>query len=748
MTIQYEPRQQQGQRQHQGNSTPASIEAPPLEQYAKETIDFGEMLQVAYRRRWLILIGLLVVFILGMAKTLMEKPVFEAGSSILVTSDAAMSMNALVDLQSMLQARSVDTQVEILRSPDLLEKAYAKLPEDVRLKGFGSDVYPGGVKVSSTKNTDIITITVRSQDPQAAADFANSVAETYMEQDLENNKRETGLARAYVERQLKKVEQDFKDANGDLARYKSRTGLVAPDVQLGKFAENLADLQMQLDHTQADAAASTQSLTAIRDELKRMMSNGADGRIETESTFTKNPRVMSVLDDLSELTRKKSALLQDFMPQSPEVLAVDAQITDAQNRLKEQAKSDMLQTSRTVTRPSSVDGVIIQYANTLADLVANTTRVTTYRNEIALRQEELRKLPTSEKRLTELLLNVELQKNAVSLLDTKYQTLLISEEATLPNVRIVAHARPTTVPISPRIKLSGILYFLLGALFGLGLAILAEWIDNRIHDQETAEKLTGLVTMGMVHEIIDAEPKIIPINDKKSQLVERFRVLRNNISFSSLEEPVRMIAVTSSGPAEGKSTCCTNLGVVMAMDGKRVLVVDCDLHRPSMHNRLGVAREVGITNVIMGAATLDAATMATQYEGLYFLSAGVLPSNPSEVLNSQPARQLFAKLATMYDLVILDCPPCVKLSDVQVISTIVDGMLLVVSCNRTAKQGLLYSYRALTQVGASIMGLVMNRVDLSQHRYGYYGYYYNKYDYTRYGNETTDNAKGKKRTKV
>jgi capsular exopolysaccharide synthesis family protein len=163
-----------------------------------------------------------------------------------------------------------------------------------------------------------------------------------------------------------------------------------------------------------------------------------------------------------------------------------------------------------------------------------------------------------------------------------------------------------------------------------------------------------------------------------------------------------------------------------------------------MHNLLNVMRDVGFTNVLMGTSKLEDAVISTEYEGLSFLPAGTLPPNPSEVLSSQPSRDLFKRLAKSYDIVILDCPPAAQLSDVQVISTIVDGMLLLVAINRTFKRGLQFTYRALTQVSAPLIGLVMNRVELHRHRYGYYGYYYGKYDYySQEGYDNLDDAQNK-----
>ena len=167
--------------------------------------------------------------------------------------------------------------------------------------------------------------------------------------------------------------------------------------------------------------------------------------------------------------------------------------------------------------------------------------------------------------------------------------------------------------------------------------------------------------------------------------------------------------------------------MVMAMDGKRVIVVDCDLHRPNMHNLQKRSREVGFTSVLTGASPLSQAIVGTDFPGVDFLPSGPLPPNPSEILNSQQSRQLFQRFAADYDLVIIDCPPCVKLSDIQVMSTIADRMLLLVTVGRTLATGLQLTVRSLKQANAPLLGLIINRLKLDQQRYGYQ-YYYTSYE--------------------
>ncbi len=556
---------------------------------------------------------------------------------------------------------------------------------------------------------------------------------------IDNNRQASRQARLYCETQLRNVKKRYDDATFKLAQFKERNNLISPDEQALKMADNLAELQADIDKTNAESGADKFTVDSLAKQLTTM-----PGTVLAETDIIDSPRVEASLGRLDDLYSQRANTLQEYTPNSVEVKALDARIAEEKSRLQQLAKD--IVAKKVDTRHPIKDMVSKDYVGALAEQAANHARVQTLETTFHQHLRELTGYPAKERQLTLLLVEVDAEQKMLDFLAAQYQTLVITEQSTLPDIRMVSRARESFNPVYPVVALNFVLFLLLGLLFSAGLTAVLEKLDDLIHDQETAEKLTGLPTMGTIHKVKDADPKIIPVDDQRSALVDRFRVLRNNISFSSLDKPMYLIAVTSSGPGEGKTTCCTNLGIVMAMDGKRVLVVDCDLHRPSLHHLLNTPRGVGLTNVVMGTCTLNDAIVATDYPGLSFLPAGILPPNPSEVLNAKPTRQLFRDLANEYDLVILDCPPYAKLSDVQIISTIVNGVLLLVGINIAFKGALLQSYMALRQLSSPLIGLVINRTDLHRHRNGYY-YHYGKYGYHYDYDDDATSTKNKKRNK-
>jgi capsular exopolysaccharide synthesis family protein len=232
---------------------------------------------------------------------------------------------------------------------------------------------------------------------------------------------------------------------------------------------------------------------------------------------------------------------------------------------------------------------------------------------------------------------------------------------------------------------------------------------------------------------------------------ESFRLLRNNVSFALPDTKLVTIAVTSAAISEGKSTVSVNLAIALAMDGKKVLLVDSDLRRPTIHKWMDISNEVGYTSVVVGTATLEEAVQPTQWEGLSALPSGPLPPGATEFLNSKKSHDTVAKIAELYDVVVLDAPPCTGLSDMQVISKLASGVIVVACLESTPKPLLVNTMRLLRQASAPLIGIVINRTKgTGKGKYGYYGYYgyygsYGYYGYYGYEQEGSESEPRKKR---
>jgi succinoglycan biosynthesis transport protein ExoP len=313
------------------------------------------------------------------------------------------------------------------------------------------------------------------------------------------------------------------------------------------------------------------------------------------------------------------------------------------------------------------------------------------------------------------------------------------------NFRIVDVARVPTAPIEPNIPRNLTFALMLGLTSGVGLAFLMEGLDNTVRTTEQAQMISGLPPLGMIplgsrstreganakrfviassKEVVELITQVRP----QSQMAESYRALRTSLLLSNLGAPPKVIMVTSALPQEGKTTTSINCAVVLAQKGIRVLLIDADLRRPSIHKTLGMGPRSGLSNVLTGSATLEQAiTRSSILPNLDVLPAGTPPPNPAELLASTNMRDVLEQLREHYDHIVVDTPPTLSVTDAVVLSPRADAIVLVIRSGQTTKQALRRSRDILAQVNAKVSGVLLNAVDLSSPDYYYYYEYQGKY---------------------
>ncbi|WP_139904366.1 CpsD/CapB family tyrosine-protein kinase [Clostridium thermarum] len=219
---------------------------------------------------------------------------------------------------------------------------------------------------------------------------------------------------------------------------------------------------------------------------------------------------------------------------------------------------------------------------------------------------------------------------------------------------------------------------------------------------------------------------LITFKNPKSRAAEAFRTLRTNLQFSNLDASVKSIVVTSSGPSEGKSTVLINLAITIAQSGKKVIVVDCDLRKSTVHKKLGLPNSEGLTNLLIQDKKFEELILPTNVPNLFVLTSGPTPPNPAELLGTKKMKALLSELNKVFDMVLIDAPPVIAVTDAQILSTLVDGTMIVTSYGTTEKFGLAKTKELLDKVGAKILGVVINKVPEKSEHY-YYGRYYESY---------------------
>ena len=381
-------------------------------------------------------------------------------------------------------------------------------------------------------------------------------------------------------------------------------------------------------------------------------------------------------------------------------------------------------------------------ANRYADSKANlTTEMDALKAQIDQKQSEINALGTptdanTQNELSRLQSDLTQLRQSSAYLLQSYEAIRLAEAQSTSNIVVVEPANVPDIPVRPRTFQNTVLGGIVGAMLALGIVFLIEYLDDRVRSPEQISRVLGVPIVGLIarwsfgsHNGNDASA-LIAVNEPRSPIVEAFRALRTNIQFAGVDQAVRTLLVTSAGPAEGKSTVAGNLAIVIAQAGPKVVLIDADLRRPTVHHLFEQPNRVGLTNLLLQEQSQwdKAVQLTPQTANLSVVPSGPLPPNPSELLGSKRMRQFLTYLHESYDVVIIDAPPLLPVTDAAVLSQLVDGVLLVVDTGTTrigeATQGKLQ----LEQVGARLLGVVMNKIPVKRRGYSYYSYHYH-YDY-------------------
>jgi receptor protein-tyrosine kinase len=301
------------------------------------------------------------------------------------------------------------------------------------------------------------------------------------------------------------------------------------------------------------------------------------------------------------------------------------------------------------------------------------------------------------------------------------------ENGATPDARVVVEQRASIPdsPVVPKTMRNIAAGLGLGLLLGIGFAVLRDVLDNTVKDRETLEQITGAGTVGSIP--LDKERRkhaAISFDTDNSPIAEAFRKLRTNLQFLAIDNPPRVIVITSSTPSEGKSTTAINIALTLAEAGSNVLLIDGDLRRPTVHKYLDLVGSVGFSSVLSGGATLEDALQDTSFSGLTVLAAGTIPPNPSELVGSLRARKLLSELRSKYDYVIVDSAPLLAVTDAAVLAAGADGVLIMTRFGQTRREQLTHAVGSLEDVGATILGAVFTMTPSRGNGSYSYNYYY------------------------
>ena len=558
--------------------------------------------------------------------------------------------------------------------------------------------------VHKVADGNIVKIMSSGSDPRQTRDLANALIETYRAQRL-----------SQADQTFKEIEQQIKDAQEALVKVSNDLhdfGQQAGFVKLPTNTETLLEDLSQLEKERSQLEAKRLSVDRAYGQLQQSIS---DGSAFLPPAFNAFPHIVEVSLELAELRARQKELLIDFTPAHPHVGEIQDAIDETQNNLLNLYAMVINELDRGI---ESLDARIAQ----------SSTRID------SLPEAEFLKLEQRRSTQAEILASLQQKQHALQL-----EQALVADQ-----VRVVDPAVTPRTAVWPDKRKILAVSSVLGLLLGFLVALLLSLADRRFNTVEEIQAKLKLPIYGVIPRIpdVNVEPGVpVAVQMPKAPVVEAFRALRTRLHSVTNREKHQIILVTSSLPGEGKSTTSTNLAVVLAQTRAKVLLIGCDLRRPSLHEMFGQTNVPGLVDLL--SEERHDAIRHIASPRIDFLPAGSIPMNPSEILDSRRMRNFLDTVRSRYDYVIIDAPPVLPVTDAQILSPLADVTLAVIEPCRVPEKAAMQMVESLQSVGATISGMVINdRMGRGFRYYGSYSYYGNKNYSGYYGENPDDLADG------
>jgi polysaccharide biosynthesis transport protein len=704
--------------------------------------------RVLVKRRWVVLGTLVFMLAAAVIISLHATPTFRAQGQITIyrenpnplgfkentATNGGDSDDVYVDLA---------TQVRILKSTSLAVLAVQKLQSNAQFKGWMSTApdmklsssltgapqltkeqqdavarrFDAGLEVAVIPDTRVVEIAYISPEPRAAADAVNALIQAYIEQNLESRFEATTQAASWLTKQLSDLQIKSEISEEKLVRYQKDHGIVGTDDKQNVITSKLDDLNKQLTEAEAD-------------------------RIQKQATYqltlSGDPEAITAVSQnnfLQTLRMQQAALNNELAQDSVQLGTAYPKVIELNNRMQQLDDTITAELKKTIARIHN-------------DYVGSVTREQMFRQAFERQKNDASELSQNAIEYNLLKRDADSNRQLYDSLMQKLKEAGLSAALSSTNVHIVDAAGIPPVPFTPDIPRNLGIGFLIGLTGGVALAFVVEAFDSTVRTPEQAEAsafLPSLAVIPFATNGVTGDAKngrrLQPSRTQKSDdvvalayrrpnsaVAEAYRGLRTSILLSLADSAPQLILVTSPLPQDGKTTTSINSAVVMAQEGRRVLLVDADLRRPSISKTLGIAAGKGLTTVLAGNASSESVILPSpQLPNLFVMPAGPVTPCPSELLSSEKMKNLLTEWRKMFDHVIIDSSPVLACTDAVRLSVEVDAVLLVVRSAQTSKAALRRASGLLAQVKAHVLGVVVNGIDLSSSDHDRYYYSNAKY---------------------
>ncbi len=537
-----------------------------------------------------------------------------------------------------------------------------------------------------SKNATILRLTFEDMSPTKAKDILNAIYKAYMDQEVSQKTEEADLTLGFIDRQLESISKRLNKSATKLEEYKEENKVVGMGEQALQTTTQLSEYEAKLEEVQTELN--------ILSNLNQFIKTNQDlTGLTVGSVNFADPALGSLVTRLQEEASNKATLLVDFTELHPDVEKASQNISSLKRSIKATLSNNLRQLSQ---RKASLVSVIAKFNKSIATL------------------------PKQERELSKLTRYYNIDEKIYSFLLEKKAETAILKSSTISHSRLLDGAIENFIPIKPKRTLIVLVGIILGLILGLAYAFLREFMNNTVKNSDEIERLTSMPLYG-----------VVPYNKGKKTkniFLEAFRSIRTNLQFLPQTQSSRVIAITSSVSGEGKTTIAAKIADVISQTGKKVIVVDIDMRKASVHKEFKVDNVFGLSNYLIGQKSLNEIIINTETENVDLITTGALPPNPSELIMSDEMKKLIDKLKDKYDYVIMDTPPVGLVTDALILMNYADMTFVIVRAKYTRKEFIKNLDRLAKEHKHNHIGMIINAVEIGE-KYGYgygvsYGYGY------------------------
>lgn len=599
----------------------------------------------------------------------------------------------------------------------------------------------GMISVTAVRESRLVDVSIRSSNPEQAAFMANILVEAYIQHNLETRIAASRTAVQWLVEEVETAREKVAESESALQKYKEQYGIISIEDRQNIVMQKLA----KLSDAVSEAKIQRMSLEAQYEELQQF----ATGDLNAVPLISNDPVVQNLKVELLHLEREHLELLKKFRAKHPNIVTLQSQITGVQDQIAAEIQRIVVSLKKNYEMVLAQEHVLME----------------------ALEQQKQDALELDQKTIMHGILEQEVASNRRiyhSLLERMNETS-VTERLETSNIQLVDRASISSAPIAPNRKRAILLAMIVGLMAGISLAFFLEYWNDKISTPEDLKQYLEFPFLGMiptisVNHLLSGSEKTLKdtliamsvLVDPKSSVAEAYRSVRTHVIFSGLQHDVfvsdlgKTLLLTSAEPSEGKSSTVSNLGITMAQSGQKTLIIDCDFRKPRLEQLFNFSQPVlGLTDVLMDRNTDNGIVNVirqTDIENLDVIPSGTIPSNPSALLSLEKFPSLLQKLRSQYNYILIDSPPVNVVTDPLILSSLVDGVIVVFHAEKTKRHIAQRARDELHNAGATILGGILNHVNIKKARYS--SYYYDAYYYPKYYRKEEDKKIKKERAKA